>query len=825
MESYLSTEIPDIEQFIVNHVEYTLARSRMDFDDEGAFQATAFSLRDRLIEFWNDTQQYFHDQKAKKVYYLSIEYLLGRSMRNTVTNLNLKGEYAQALHNLGYTLEDLYDYEVDAGLGNGGLGRLAACFLDSLASMNYPGWGYGIRYQYGMFKQDIKNGWQVETPDYWLQKVSPWEIRRNDINYPIRFGGEVRTIVDSSSGFVRFIWEGGELITAQAYDVPVPGYKTANTINLRLWQGVPNMEFDLESFNQGDYYAALKAKEQSENITSVLYPNDKTTAGKELRLKQEYFFVSASLHDIIHNYRRTIVGDNSFAKFADHVAIQLNDTHPTIAIPELLRLLMDEYTLGWEQAWDIITKVFAYTNHTVLPEALEKWPVDVISRLLPRHMEIIYEINRRHLEQIFKKWPGDVARQRELSIIEEGTVKQVRMAYLAIIGSHSVNGVAALHTEILKQTLFKGFYEMWPEKFNNKTNGVTPRRWMLEANPGLTTVISKILGHDDWIRDLDKLAKLRPFAGQTDVQKHFMTVKHANKVKVAELIKRMTGIVVDPHALFDVHIKRIHEYKRQLLNILGVIHRYLTLKKMTAEQRNNTQARVVIFGGKAAPAYTSAKHIIKLITSVADVVNHDTDISNALKVVFLPNYNVSMAEAVIPASDISQHISTAGTEASGTSNMKFAMNGGLILGTLDGANIEILEEIGDNNMFIFGTKAEHVDEVKKLGPRVIDSNLYAVLKSVYSGVFGNPENYKLILEQLWHGADNYLVAQDFPSYIEAQNQIDEVYKNKSEWAKRCIETVAGMGKFSSDRTIHDYAKEIWGIKPCPFPFKDVIYHK
>jgi len=827
MSSYLSTDVEDIEQFIVNHVEYTLARSRLNFDDHAAFQATALSLRDRLIETWNDTQQCYIDKQVKRVYYFSIEYLLGRALCNTISNLDLKSQYAQALYNIGYALEDLYDQEVDAGLGNGGLGRLAACFLDSLATLNYPAWGYGIRYRYGMFKQDIHNGVQVETPDYWLNKGWPWEIQRTDVVYTIRFGGYVTMNVDAH-GNLQFRWEGGELVDAQAYDVPIPGYKTTNTNNLRLWTSRPNNEFDLDLFNEGDYYGALKAKQQSENITGVLYPNDRTTEGRELRLKQQYFFVSASLRDIIRTYRITFPDDTKFSQLGSRIALQLNDTHPALAIPELMRLLMDREGLGWDEAWKITTETFAYTNHTILPEALEKWPVPFFERLLPRHLQIIYEINRRFLEEVAKKWPGDVGRLQRLSLIEESNPKAIRMANLSIVGSHSINGVAEIHTKILKEVVFRDFYELWPQKFNNKTNGVTPRRWLLNANPYLSDLITKTLKTSDWVTKLELISKLKSKATDSVFQKQFLEVKLQNKRRLAQIIRLVTNgaLEVNPEALFDVHVKRIHEYKRQLLNILGVIHRYQWIKSMSPEQRQKVTPRVVIFGGKAAPAYVAAKAIIKLINSVADVVNRDNTVNKFLQVVFIPNYNVSLAEVIIPASDISQHISTAGTEASGTSNMKFAMNGGLILGTLDGANIEMCEEIGAENMFIFGTRAEHVPEVRKLGPRPIDNRLHDVLMLIHAGTFGDPQQFAFLFTHIWSGDDHYLVAQDFPSYLDAQQAIDETFQNKKLWSQKCINTVAGMAKFSSDRTIQEYARDIWGVEPCPLPAQQtVVYHK
>eukprot|EP01126_Amoeba_proteus_P021099 TRINITY_DN2138_c0_g2_i8.p1 TRINITY_DN2138_c0_g2~~TRINITY_DN2138_c0_g2_i8.p1 ORF type:complete len:770 (+),score=152.30 TRINITY_DN2138_c0_g2_i8:94-2310(+) len=666
LASYLSEEPEAIAQYIANHVQYTLARSSSKLDDLGAYQATAFSVRDRLIEFWNDTQQHFEDSKTKMCFYMSIEYLLGRSLENAIMNLELTDQYTAALQKVGFVLEDLYIEEAEAALGNGGLGRLAACFLDSLATMDYPAWGYGIRYEFGMFKQVIVNGQQIETPDFWLLRGNPWEIHRCEISYPVRFYGNV-VIVTNDAGELKFIWENGFQLLAVAYDTPIPGYGTLNVINLRLWASRPVLELNLEYFNRGDYYSAVKQRQEAESITSVLYPADTTIEGKELRLKQQYFFACASLHDILARYKR-VFPNESLLNFGDYNAIQLNDTHPSISIAELMRILLDEENLGWDDAWNVVTQTFAFTNHTVLPEALERWPLKMFSILLPRHIQIIFEINRRFLDgPVASKWPGDGEKRSDLSIIRDDTVV---MAYLAIVGSHSVNGVAAIHTEILKEVIFADFYDLWPHKFNNKTNGVTQRRWVNKANKPLSSLLTSTLKGDDWITNFGCLEKLRAFARDPCFQKQISEVKRQAKVRLRDEILRLTSgrLSLNLDAIFDIHVKRIHEYKRQLLNILGIMHMYLSLKAMFPSQRLSFVPRAFIFAGKAAPSYTRAKLLIQMICCVAEVINNDPSINGLLSVVFIPNYSVSLAEIIIPASDLSQHISTAGTEASGTRN-------------------------------------------------------------------------------------------------------------------------------------------------------------
>lgn len=718
MGSYIGSDLHSIQRQIVNHVEYTMARTRFNFDNNGCYYATSFSMRDRLLESWNDTNQHMYKVDPKRVYYLSLEFLLGRMLQNALVNCDLEEQYRKALKELGYNLEEVYEEEVDPGLGNGGLGRLAACFLDSLATLELPGWGYGIRYNYGIFKQEIHGGYQSEIPDYWLSRGNPWEIERNDILVPVHFYGRVEKYRES--GIERCKWIGSETVMAQAYDTPIPGYNTFNTNNLRLWRACPSTEFDFSSFNSGDYFGAVKAKQKAESISSVLYPNDVSMEGKELRLKQEYFFCAATLNDVIRRFLKK--RSHSWNNFAEKVAIQLNDTHPAIATIELLRILLDEYKLPFDQAIGIVRNTFAYTNHTVLPEALEKWDVTLMQKLLPRHMELIYFVNHLLMETVKKVFgPHNYDMLRNLSFIEEGETKKVRMANICLDICHKVNGVAALHTEILKKSLFKDFLQYFSKldrdrlgnKVINITNGVTPRRWIVCTNPEMTEYINKKLGHSEWITDLSKIRELEKFADDPQVQKEWAEIKKEKKKQLTIHIKKWTGIEISPDVLFDVLVKRIHEYKRQLMDILYVVHRYLWIKEMKPEDRKNVIPRAVLFGGKAAPGYENAKKIIKLVNAVADVVNKDNDIGDLLKVVFMPNYSVSSAQVIIPAAELSQQISTAGMEASGTSNMKFAMNGCLIIGTMDGANVEIAEEIGRENMFVFGGSVEDISKYRK----------------------------------------------------------------------------------------------------------------
>ncbi|KAG9253189.1 family 35 glycosyltransferase [Emericellopsis atlantica] len=801
------------EKELVRHVETTLARSMFNCDEKAAYSATSLAFRDQLILDWNRTQQNQTYRDSKRVYYLSLEFLMGRALDNAMLNIGQKDTAKAGLSELGFRIEDIIGQENDAALGNGGLGRLAACFLDSLASLDFHAWGYGLRYRYGIFKQEIIDGYQVEVPDYWLD-FNPWEFPRHDVTVDIQFFGNVRK-ESKEQGKEVAIWEGGEIVQAVAYDVPIPGYNTSTTNNLRLWSSkASGGEFDFQKFNNGDYESSVADQQRAETISAVLYPNDNLERGKELRLKQQYFWVAASLHDIVRRFKKS---KRPWKQFADQVAIQLNDTHPTLAIVELQRILVDIEGLEWEEAWDIVTSTFGYTNHTVLPEALEKWPVGLVQHLLPRHLQIIYDINLYFLQQVEKQFPNDRDILRRVSIIEESQPKMVRMAYLAIVGSHKVNGVAELHSDLIKTTIFKDFVEIYgPDKFTNVTNGITPRRWLHQANPRLSELIASKIGGNDFLKDLTKLNKLESLAEDKEFRKEWSEIKYANKVRLAKLIKELTGVTVNPAALFDIQVKRIHEYKRQQLNIFGVIHRYLTLKAMSPEERKKQLPRVSVFGGKAAPGYWMAKQIIHLINAVGSVVNNDADIGDLLKVIFLPDYNVSKAEIITPASDISEHISTAGTEASGTSNMKFVLNGGLIIGTCDGANIEITREIGDNNIFLFGNLAEDVEDLRhahNYGSHTIDPDLNKVFEEMEKGTFGTPHDFSAMVAAVRHHGDYYLVSDDFHSYIETHKLVDEAYRNQDEWVAKCIVSVARMGFFSSDRCINEYAESIWNVEP------------
>jgi len=816
---YLPNDPNSLQDSVKNHLEYTLARTRFNSDERSCYRAVAHSIRDRLMESWNDTQQHVTEKDAKRVYYLSLEFLIGRAMQNALINIDLQGPYAAALKQMGHDLETLYQKEPDAALGNGGLGRLAACFMDSLATLDYPAWGYGIRYNYGIFQQKIVDGRQVEHPDYWLTFGNPWEIERRDVAYPVRFYGRINRYKDEHGNNVTR-WDGGETVMAVAYDNPIPGFDTFNTNNIRLWRALPTSEFDFKSFNDGDYLKAIEARQRAEYISSVLYPNDSTPSGKELRLKQQYFFVAATLQDIVRRFKKRT---RSWKDFPEKVAVQLNDTHPAIAIPELMRIFVDEDGLSWDLAWELTQQVFGYTNHTVLPEALEKWSVDLIGHLLPRHLEIIYMINHHFMQDMARRYQGDHERMSRMSIIEEPTDhnphKLVRMANLACVGSHAVNGVAALHTDLVKKTILKDFAEAWPQKFQNKTNGVTPRRWIHCANPRLSALISRHLGSDRWLTDLTELAHLKD-AVTVDLVEEWAAVKHMNKERLASLITRATGVTVSPKAMFDVMVKRLHEYKRQLMNALYCIYRYDKIKRMHPSERTKVVPRVTMFAGKAAPGYAQAKRIIKLINNIADRVNNDPEIGDLFKVVFIPNYCVSAAEIIIPAADLSQHISTAGTEASGTSNMKFAMNGCLVIGTMDGANVEMAEEMGADNMFIFGTRVQDLhgatQRMRNGGDEYL-GRLRPILNMISDGQFGDASEMYHIVNALTNGNDHYLLGADFETYILAQERVDRTYQDKDKWMRMSIQGAASMGKFSSDRTIHEYAKDIWGLTQCRLP--------
>jgi starch phosphorylase len=808
----LGMDAESIKNDFVNHMEYSLGKDEYAATTQDCYSSIALTARDRLIERWIMTQQAYYKTNAKRVYYLSLEFLIGRTLGNSLINLGLYGEADKAMHELGYSLEELREKEWDAGLGNGGLGRLAACFLDSLATLELPAVGYGIRYEYGIFFQSIRDGYQIETPDNWLRLGNIWEFPRAEFIYVVNFYGRVEQYTDSNGKF-RSRWVDAEEIIAMGYDTPVPGYKNNTVNNLRLWSAKASREFDLNYFNDGDYIKAVSAKSVSENITKVLYPNDNIFEGKELRLRQEYFFVSATIQDIIRRFKKT---HSDFKEFPDQVAIQLNDTHPAISIPELMRILIDHEELSWEDAWDITVKTFGYTNHTILPEALERWPVSLVWRVLPRHMEIINEINRRFLEHLASVYPGNEDMMRELSIIEEGPEKKVRMANLAIIGSHAINGVAALHTEILKASVFKDFYRIWPGKFNNKTNGITQRRWLKLCNPKLSSLISEKIG-ENWTTDLYEMKKLIPYAGDAEFQKRWFDIKRANKEFLAKYIMSHNNISVNVDSMFDIHVKRLHEYKRQLLNALHVITLYNRIKDNPG---GDFVPRTILFAGKAAPGYYMAKLIIKLISSISDVVNNDPQMGDRLKVLFLRNYAVSNAEKIIPAADLSEQISTAGTEASGTGNMKFALNGALTIGTLDGANIEIKEEVGDDNIFIFGLDAAGVTNLKHSGynPFYYYNNnpeLNRVISQIQNGFFskGQPDLFRPIVDSLLYQGDTYMLFADYESYVNCQQRVSDTYRDTNRWGKMSIMNTANMGKFSTDRTISEYAKDIWGVKP------------
>ncbi|KAG7892973.1 hypothetical protein KL936_001147 [Ogataea polymorpha] len=805
----------ELEARFIDHVETTLARSMYNCDNLAAYQSLSSSVRDKLILRWNKTQQLHTVKEVKRVYYFSLEFLMGRALDNAIINLEIKDLCNKSTNELGFRLEDLIETEPDAGLGNGGLGRLAACFVDSLSTGNYPGWGYGLRYNYGIFAQKIVDGYQVEAPDYWLKFGNPWEIPRTEIQYPVDFYGYVSTEKDEKTGALYKQWHGGERVLAVAYDFPVPGYKTSNVNNLRMWSSQPTTEFDFQKFNQGDYTNSVSQQQRAESITAVLYPNDNFYQGKELRLKQQYFWVAASLHDIVRRFLKT---KKPFSQLPDYISIQLNDTHPTIAIVELQRILVDLQKVDWHEAWDIVTRTFGYTNHTVMSEALEKWPLELFANLLPRHLEIIYQVNFEFLQEVERKFPTERDLLTRVSLIEESSPKNIRMAHLAIIGSHRVNGVAELHSELIKTTIFKDFVKIYgSERFTNVTNGITPRRWLRQANPKLSELIASKLGGYEYLTKLEKLKELQNFLEDSEFKKAWVEVKKYNKVRLTDMIKTLTGIEVSPNSMFDIQVKRIHEYKRQQLNIFGVIWRYLQIKATPKEERaEKWPAKVCIIGGKAAPGYYAAKKIIKLVNAVSDVVNSDPDVGDILKVVFIPDYNVSKAETICPASDISQHISTAGTEASGTSNMKFVLNGGLIIGTVDGANVEITREIGEDQIYLFGNLSEDVDELRhehNMGRLTIPNALNQVFDFIESGTFGSYEEYRTLVENIKIHGDYYLVSDDFESYLEAQRTIDKEYKDQDNWTRKSIISVANMGFFSSDRCIEEYADNIWNIEP------------
>lgn len=804
----LSMDEKQVAEDLNRHFSLTLGRDDIEGSHRYLFNALALTVRDRLVERWRATRDRYQQENPKRINYISLEFLMGRALSNAVINLDLEESVKNALASYGSNLEEVVCEELDAGLGNGGLGRLAACFLDSCASLQLPVTGYGIRYEYGMFHQKIENGHQVEYPDHWLRDGNPWEIESPENTRRIKFFGYTDYYTDSD-GQERVRWSGSQDVLAVPYDVPIPGYRNETVNTLRLWKSEATDEFNLGDFNAGSYTEAVANKNLAEQITMVLYPNDASETGKELRLRQQYFLASASLQDVLHRWITN--NGTDFTDFAKLNGFQLNDTHPTVAIAELMRLLMDDHLMSWDDAWQITSSTMAYTNHTLLPEALEKWSVGLFTELLPRLLDIIYEINARFLAEVAQKWPGDTARQRRLSIIEEGDNPQIRMAYLAIIGSHSVNGVAALHTELLKAGLFSEFYQLWPEKFNNKTNGVTPRRWLAHCNPGLTSLVSGVIG-EKWISNLDDIAKLQPFAKKKAFRRLWKQVKHSNKEQLVALVEKRCGVTFDPNFMFDVQVKRIHEYKRQLLNLLHVIHLYDRILRGDTE---GMQPRCVLIGGKAAPGYEMAKTIIKLINNVAAVINNDARAQSWLRVAFLPDYNVTAMEVICPGTDLSEQVSTAGKEASGTGNMKFMMNGALTIGTMDGANIEIREAVGEDNFFLFGLEAHQVDEARRhYNPAAIiesDSDFKRVMQLLESGHFNlfEPGIFNSVSASIRSTDDAWLTAADFRSYIDAQQAVSTAYQDSENWTKMSITNTASSGRFSSDRTIRQYSEEIW----------------
>jgi starch phosphorylase len=789
---------------------HTLGRDDHCTSSHYPYKALALTIRDRLIERWKLTRSNYEESDCKRTFYLSLEFLMGRTLSNAILNLDISNEVNQAFLELDINLEHIRESEPDAGLGNGGLGRLAACFLDSCATLQLPVRGYGLRYEYGMFRQHIANGQQIEDPDHWLRDGNPWELERPEYTQLIKFGGRT----EHTNGRVR--WVDTRDVLAVPYDLPVPGYRNGTVNTLRLWKAAATDEFNLDEFNAGSYTESVEAKNDAEHITMVLYPNDASENGKELRLRQQYFLASASIKDVIREWNEHHA---DFSNFAEKNCFQLNDTHPSVSVAELMRQLMDEQGLSWDAAWTITSKTMAYTNHTLLPEALERWSVRLFECLLPRLLEIIYEINARFLGEVALHWPGDTDRLRRMSIIEEGGEPMVRMAYLAIVGSFSINGVAALHTELLKQGLFHDFYELWPERFNNKTNGVTPRRWLAASNNGLRRLIDEQVGNG-WISDLQKLEQLQSLADDRGFQKKWRQVKLENKQRLSELVKIDCDVDFDPEAMFDVQVKRIHEYKRQLLNVLHVIHLYCRIR---AGETDNWTPRCVLIGGKAAPGYRMAKLIIKLINSVARVINQDKEVGGRLKVAFLPNYRVTAMEVIAPGTDLSEQISTAGKEASGTGNMKFMMNGAVTIGTLDGANIEILEEVGEDNFFLFGLTSDEVEVSRShYAPNEIieqDEDFKRVMQLLESGYFNQfePGIFEEIVESIRSPYDHWMTAADFRSYIDAQEMASQAYRDQALWTRMSIINSARCGRFSTDRTISEYNRDIWKLTVVPAP--------
>lgn len=814
-------DVKGMKASIQNHLKFTLARDPKTATQLDWYLATAHAVRDRIMERFITTMDAQEQANTRRVYYLSLEYLMGRMLQNNLYNSGLFEATTQALAELGHALPNLDEEERDMGLGNGGLGRLAACFLDSLATLDLPAIGYGIFYEFGLFRQRFIEGRQTEFPDDWLQEQSPWFVMRTEYAVEVKMYGHVETELNDRGDFCAK-WVGARSVLGIPHDIPICGYGGATVNFLRLWESRASHEFDLTVFNEGGYVEAVREKAVGESITKVLYPNDSSESGKELRLVQQYFFVACSLKDIIRRFKRknsTESGAIDWSRFADKVAVQLNDTHPALAIPELMRIMLDEEHLDWDTAWGISQRVFSYTNHTLLPEALEKWSIPLMESVLPRHLQIVYEINSRFLDTVERKWPGQDDKRRDLSLIEEGFPKHVRMAYLSVVGCHSVNGVAALHTKLLRERLFRELDELYPGKIQNKTNGITPRRWLKQCNPRLSGLIDETLGDTTWPQDLDKLRALEPFASDPSFQREFMEIKRANKRDLAKVIVEECGVEVDPSALFDVQIKRLHAYKRQHLNLLHIVSLY---RRLLHEPGLPMNKRVFIFGAKAAPGYDLAKQIIFAINSVAAKVNSDPRIQDKIKIAFLPNYSVSLAEKIIPATDLSEQISTAGKEASGTGNMKLALNGALTIGTLDGANVEILEEVGTDNIFIFGNTVEQVDELRLRGYDPWhyyhhNEELRLTLDWLRSGFFAPESEIGPVVWSLLDGGDPFLVLADYAAYCECQMRVDRAFTNEDGWARSAILNTARVGKFSSDRTIKEYARDIWSLDPLRPP--------
>ncbi len=813
----LGRDRASLRRSLSNRLVFSMGKDPITATARDWFNTTAYAVRERLIERWMETMRSYYRSDAKRVYYLSMEFLTGRILSNSLLNMGFHDECRAALADLDLDLDQIREIEQDAALGNGGLGRLAACFLDSMATLSLPGYGYGIRYEYGMFRQQIDQGHQIERPDNWLQYGNPWEFPRPEVLFPVRFGGRVVEFTDER-GVSRFHWVDSEEVMAMAFDTPIPGYGTGTVNNMRLWSAKASRDFNLASFNEGNYLKAVQEKNESENLSKVLYPDDSTENGRALRLKQQYFFVCASLQDIL---RRFQAFHPNLDELPDRVAIQLNDTHPSIAIPELMRVLVDGHGLGWEHAWDITRRTFSYTNHTLMPEALETWPVRLFEQILPRHLQIIYEINYRLLERVRHAVPGDVDKLARMSIVDEASGRSLRMAHLALAGSHRVNGVSEIHTQLMKRTIFADFDQVWPDRIINITNGITPRRWLHQANPGLSALISDRIGAR-WVSHLSELEALAGSADDPDFRRRFRAVKQANKARLAELVGRQLQIEVDSASLFDVQIKRIHEYKRQLLNLLHVVTRYNRLR--AAGPGDGIVPRTVIFSGKAAPGYVTAKLIIKLIHAVADVVNHDPVVGGRLKVVFVPDYNVSNAERIIPACDLSEQISTAGTEASGTGNMKLSLNGALTIGTLDGANVEIRQAVGEDHMFVFGLTADEVAARRANGydPGALyaaNDELRQALDMIATGFFSVDarDRFRPLVDGLTCHGDHFMLLADYASYVACQERVDALWGEQDEWDRRAILNVAGMGRFSSDRTVLEYAERVWNVRPMHRP--------